>query len=496
MRLPFLNGELPSHLTTLAKTLTRNTAAVAFGYVSKRAESVLDSIADVYILFDRQWRYLYVNDAAVRGIGRPKEEILKMTLWQLYPDILGTDLERQYRRAMEERVSVSCEFCYAPRQTWWENRFSPVAEGLAVFATDITERKRAEADLRKQTEILQKIFDHLPVMINFVDERGRIVMVNRQWETTLGWTVEEIRSRDLDIFTECYPNEAERKEVLRFLAESQGEWRDFRPRLRSGEVIDTTWAIVHLSDGTSVGIGQDISDRKRAEDDLRASRERLRSLAAYLQSVREEERTSIARELHDEIGQVLTGLKLSLEMALLPSQDDGSLREALALTNELIGKVRELSLDLRPAMLDDLGLLAALRWHFEHFTRRAGLRVDFKHAGLEGRRFDREIETAAYRIVQEALTNVARHAGIGDVQVRVRADDVTLTVRVTDRGIGFDPSARSAPTGGLPGMHERAAILGGYLEVRSSPGGGTTLMAELPLGHTATTTPIRDNGRQ
>lgn len=112
-----------------------------------RIESVLASITDTHILFDRQWRYVYVNDAAARAIGRPREQILGRTLWELFPDIVGTELDRQYHRAMGERVPAAFDFHYSNRDTCWANRFYPTPEGLAVFATDITERKRSEEAL-------------------------------------------------------------------------------------------------------------------------------------------------------------------------------------------------------------------------------------------------------------------------------------------------------------------------------------------------------------
>jgi signal transduction histidine kinase len=223
-------------------------------------------------------------------------------------------------------------------------------------------------------------------------------------------------------------------------------------------------------------------NRQQAEQELRKSRGQLRALAAYLESVREQERTRIARELHDEIGQALTGIKLSLERTLRERSNITSLEPAVALTNELIGRVRDLSLELRPAMLDDLGLLAALTWHFNRYTTQVNVNVNFQHSGLDGKRFAPEIETAAYRIVQEALTNVARHARVDKVEVDIRADEKMLRIRIRDQGTGFVLDSLSPhSTGGLSGMRERAIMLAGRLEIESTPGVGTLLKAELPL---------------
>ncbi len=145
--------------------------------------------------------------------------------------------------------------------------------------------------------------------------------------------------------------------------------------------------------------------------------------------------------------------------------------------------MRELSLNLRPAMLDDLGLLPALLWYMERYTARTGIQVAFGHEGL-GERLPPDVETAAYRIVQEALTNVARHAGVRTVMVRLRHDQGALSVQVEDSGIGFEPATVLAEraSSGLCGMRERAELLGGRLTVESTPGAGTRLWAHLPLG--------------
>jgi signal transduction histidine kinase len=235
----------------------------------------------------------------------------------------------------------------------------------------------------------------------------------------------------------------------------------------------------------------EIGERRRAEDAARDYAERLKILSRRLMEVQEVERRNIARELHDEISQVLTGLKLSLEMcARLPADDVGaSLRQANMLVNELMARARKLSLDLRPGMLDDLGLLPTLLWHIEHYTAQTRVRVAFKSSGLEGRRFTPEVETAAYRIVQEALTNVARHARASEATVRVWTDHHRLIIQVEDHGRGFDPEAvlAAGDTSGLAGMRERTVLLDGQLTIESRAGIGTHLMAELNIGDKPTT---------
>ncbi len=221
-----------------------------------------------------------------------------------------------------------------------------------------------------------------------------------------------------------------------------------------------------------------IAERLRAEDELR-------KLSHRLVEIQESERRNIARELHDEIGQLLTGLKLAIETGPLSQAEKAKSNPAQTrgIVNELIRRVRDLSLDLRPAMLDDLGLLHALLWHFDRYTSQTGVQVIFSHTGIESQRLDSKIETAAYRIIQEALTNVARHAEVSEVRVNVSADAESLSVQVIDRGNGFSPEAALAKgaSSGLAGMRERAQLLAGTLAIVAAPSAGTKLLAVLPL---------------
>ncbi|MGH2721557.1 MAG: ATP-binding protein, partial [Actinomycetota bacterium] len=223
---------------------------------------------------------------------------------------------------------------------------------------------------------------------------------------------------------------------------------------------------------------------RKARDDERRLRERLEAHARLVVEAQEAERRRIARELHDEIGQTLTGLKLTLEQLerAPPSEVGEGLDRALTLVAELMSRVDILSLDLRPAMLDDLGLLPALLWLVGRYYAQTGVRVAIEHSGLE-RKLEPDVETAAYRIVQEALTNVARHADTGRARVRCKAGEDAFLIEVSDEGTGFDSSAASPGTlkFGLVGMEERARLVGGTLTVTSEPGKGTTVVASLPL---------------
>lgn len=240
---------------------------------------------------------------------------------------------------------------------------------------------------------------------------------------------------------------------------------------------------LHLAETLAIQAAVAIQNARLFEQ-VEAGRQQLQTLSHRLVEVQEAERRHLARELHDEIGEILTGLKFTLEMcARLPAEIAGNkLSEAQQLVGQLMLGIEELSLKLRPAMLDDLGLLPTLLWHFERYTALTQVEVVFEHHGL-GRRFQSEVETAAYRIVQEALTNVARHAQVSQAKVSVWVDQDRLNIQVIDQGSGFDAEITMAAgiSSGLTGMQERAVLGGGRLLIESAPGKGAQLTAWLPL---------------
>jgi PAS domain S-box-containing protein len=621
---------------------------------------------------------------------------------------------------------------------------------LITIGQDISERKQAEQELRKQKEILQTIFDHLPVMISFVDRYNRVRLVNQEWERTLGWSFEEIQGQNVDIIVEeNYPDPEYRKQAFDFIRKSDGEWADFKIRVRDGRVIDSSWAVLRLSDGTGIGIGQDITqrkgveealreseerfrqlaenirdvfwiktadfkrvlylspayeritghsaqqrygdqdyqpflhrivpedrermaeimrrgaeaefevefrivrpdgsvrwfrdrgfpirdqsgqiyriagistditerklaeealreseerfrqlaenihevfwlrspdlkqliyvspmyekvcgrtraslyaagpelvvhsedrprvietlenhigrefeieyriitkdgdvrwirdrgfpirdesgavyrvggvaeditDRKETEDRLKASREQLRALSASLQSAREQEATRIAHQIHDELGGLLTGLRWDLEALerMLQQADDtrplkvmrDKLSSMVSLTDTTINVVRRIASELRPSILDDLGLLEAIEWQTQQFQARTGIRC-LCECVLQSIPLGAQQSTAVFRIVQEALTNILRHAQATCVSVAMKEEDGMFTLTVTDNGRGITPAEKLSRTSlGLLGMQERAHLIGGDVDIVGLKGTGTTLHVRIPLARAA-----------
>jgi PAS domain S-box-containing protein len=519
MALQEASGRVTGYVTTHCDITDRKRAQDALRHAQTRIESILKSVADTHILFDRDWRYLYVNEAAVRAIGRPREQILGRTLWEIFPDIVGTELDHHYQRAMDERIFVACDFHYRTMDTWWENRFYPAPEGLSVFATNITERKRAEEELRRQNEVLRTIINNIPVMIRFLGPDVRAQLVNRNWEQTLGWTLEEVQLRNFDLFKDLYPDPRERQRALDFVAAATGQWADFRIRVRDGRMIDATFANIRLSDGTNISIGQDITERKQAEETLRRAyeeveqrvEERTRQLSEINEALRlevaerqraeversqlqrrlinaqEEERNRIAREMHDQFGQQLSALNLKIGVLRREYGEQEELGEQLRDLNTIAkGLDRDIDFlvwEMRPTALDDLGLGAALSDYVKRWSKHFGIEADILSNGMEKDRLTDEIESMLYRITQEALTNIAKHAGAENVSVILerRRDHVSLIIEDDGRGFDAEKAFTKQKGLGLVGMRERALLVGGTLEIDSQPGRDTTIIVRVSV---------------
>ncbi len=248
------------------------------------------------------------------------------------------------------------------------------------------------------------------------------------------------------------------------------------------ESIDDTCTLFHgLADQATISI-----TTASLYEQVRKGRELQRALTTRMVEIQEIERRHLAMELHDQIGQALTGLQFMLESAKHKTQEErtNQIREAQEMVRGLIEQIREMSLNLRPSMLDDMGLLPTLLWHFERYTRQTGIQVSFSHNRISERLLP-DMETTVYRIVQEALTNIARYSQAPEAIVQLVQRKEVLRIAIIDHGIGFDPRIDINETKkvGLTGMRERANILGGNLVIKSAPKKGTQILVTLPLGN-------------
>lgn len=354
------------------------------------------------------------------------------------------------------------------------------------FVRDITERKLAEEALAASEERYRELFENARDAIYVHDLKGRYTSVNRAAEKLLGFSREEIIGRHYSNFVAPshlkYPRENFCKKLDDQLETTYEVDMIAKDKRRVPVEINSR---LILENGVPIGVqgtARDITERRQAQ-------EVLRTYSRRLIDAQEAERQRIARELHDEIGQVLTAVKINMQtaQALCETSDGaGHFHDSFKVIDEGLRQVQNLSLDLRPPHLDGFGLAVALRWYIDRFSQRTGIPTDLHCEQPEDERLARELETACFRIAQEALTNVARHSGAKRVSVQLKRSNGALHLAVSDDGCGFDASRMRSPlianaTLGLRGMEERAQGVGGTLEIQSIKGNGTEVHCRFPL---------------
>jgi len=370
---------------------------------------------------------------------------------------------------------------------------------------DLKEKLRQQEvllDLKRRGEIseerlrtLSRAVEQSPASVVITDPQGSIEYVNPKFTAITGYTLQEALGENPRILKSSLTPAATYRELWETVLSGR-EWHgEFANKKKNGELYwesafispikDATGAITHL-----VAVKEDITERKQAQEELQRSLDQLHALAGRLQTVREEERKRVAREVHDQLGQALTALKLDLGSLLLeipgaahhPSKRASSI---LQLVDETIKTVRRISTELRPGMLDDLGLVATVEWAAGDFEARTGTacRLDLPQEDIA---VDPERATAIFRILQETLTNVTRYAEASEVKVRLAEEDGDLILEVHDNGRGIDADKiSSADSLGILGMRERARLLGGDLTVSGAPRKGTTVRVRVPEGSAA-----------
>ena len=473
----------------------------------KRAEEqiayqaqLLAIVNDAVVASDAQYRITAWNAAAESMYGWKAEEVLgRFGLDITRTEFPGVD-KAEMLRAIAERGSWRGEATQARKDgtripvevsSMVLRDESGQITGYVSVNRDITERKRAEKTLRESEERFRLLYEKAPLGYQSLDAAGCFIDVNQTWLDTLGYSREEVIGRWFGDFLAPHEVEAFRQRFPKFKAtgEIQVEVETVR-KDGAHAIIAIVGRIAYDEHGgfkQTHCILTDITERKLAEEALREGHERMAHLSRRLVEAQEEERRRIARELHDEVGQSLTALTISLEgVSHLVKQDAprSKIAEIQELTKNLIAEVNALSVELRPRVLDDLGLIPGLLSLFSRFSSQTGVEIDFKHTGIKRKRLAPEIEISAYRIIQEALTNVVRHAGVKTASVRLQVEADMLWIQVQDEGKGFNlrRAMKAEDSMGLLSITERAEQVGGRLEVQTAPREGTLITCRLPLG--------------
>ncbi len=359
---------------------------------------------------------------------------------------------------------------------------------IVGFWVDITDRKVAETALRRSEEQYHRIVSTAQEGIWEVDAEARVDYVNQQLADMLGYTVEEILGRYLFYFMDDLSPAAVGESLKGHTQETTG-LPDFRFRRKDGTDL---WGMVSSSpmfdDGQFVGaLGMiiDVTERKEVEEALKRSREQLRDLAAHLQAAREQERAIIAREIHDDLGQTLSALKIdltSLEKGL-PKDEEALIDKTKSIAkfiDTIVQSVRRIYSGLRPFVLDDLGVIPAMEWMAKGFQDRTDIKCEL-FISPEDIVVDKDLATTIFRIFQEALSNIGSHANATRVKVSLEENETDLILMVSDNGKGIaEKQISDAKSFGLMGMRERALAVGGEVNIRGSENKGTTVKVKIP----------------
>ncbi|BAZ21260.1 multi-sensor signal transduction histidine kinase [Kalymmatonema gypsitolerans NIES-4073] len=433
-----------------------------------------------------------------KGIEPAQQVVLSGRGKKLMDDIrrLITQMEKVENELLQQRSQESKASFQKMSATFFLATFLNLALLILLYyfiSRNITQHQRAEEALRQSENHLRTIINAEPECVKLIEADGSILEIN-----PAGLVMIEVESADSIIGKSIYSFMVS-KYIKAFQAFHESVCQGNKGTLEF-EMIgcrgNHRWIETHSvplrnqQDGKllHLAIGRDITERKRAEKIQQKTQERLQILSQKLIEAQEAERRYIARELHDEIGQALTAVKINLQgVQHLSSKSEIALllEESTSIVEVALQQVRSLSLDLRPSLLDDLGLMAALRWYVDRQSQRGGIIGEFVASPLE-RKLLPNLETTCFRIVQEALTNVVRHAQAQRVTVELRQQEAQLHLVINDDGIGFNvEAARERATHGgslgLLGMEERALLVGSQFNIESVHQWGTKIHVCFPL---------------
>jgi PAS domain S-box-containing protein len=480
-----------------------------------RAETLLRTTEERFRVFmgnnpaacwivDEHGRYIYLNKALAEMLDGSEASLTGRSLFDLYPRELAKGFDDKNKQVLRDgRVMQSVE--RAPRRDGTIGDFATFrfplrdSDGRDVvggMAIDVTERTRMAEALDSSEKRFREFMDNNPALCWISDEGGRITYVNNTFGLTLQLPLDPVGRHPIELFATA----SARQHVygVRFALEKnrsiESQERFVRADGSEGDFTVFRFPLLGNDGRLFVGgVAIDVTERRRAADELKDANIRLQGLSNRIIEVQETERRQIARELHDEIGQCLTALKINLEGLQRTAKDPAVIKrvtESVELSAHTLDQVRRLSVDLRPSQLDDLGLEAAVRSVLDRQASTGNFIAHYK-SDLNGAVLSGQVETACFRVCQEALTNIIKHAGARNAWVSIELKGKKLQLRVRDDGKGFDPErgnrrAMAGESFGLLGMQERASLAGGQLQIHSVPGQGTEVEAWFAVeGHSS-----------
>lgn len=454
----------------------------------EKYRSMIEQASDGIFILDASGKYLDINPAGLAMIGYNKEEAAHLSALDLLPE--GQSLISDLRKEeLQSGTAIMTERKFKRKDGTLrdtEVSFKKLSNGNFIAITrDISERKKVEEALRYNEEKYRTLIEQALDAIALYDASGKILDVNTGAAHLLGYSKDELKEMSLQ---EILTSEEFQESPIRYdeLQSGKSTVKFRRMRRKNGTVVETEVRSQQLPDGRFLSVVRDLTERIQAEKELAASYEAIRKLTSHIQDIREEERTNIAREIHDELGQQLTVLKMDVSWLKKKIQNaDGPTKEKLddliTMLDQTVQSVRRISSELRPSLLDDLGLVAAMEWQLSEFEKRSGISARMFHSGEDIDMPD-AIKTALFRIFQESLTNVARHSEAETVTVTLDKKGNELFLSITDNGRGFDKhKIEDKRTLGILGMKERIKMIGGVYEIKGDTGKGAEVIVKVPL---------------
>ncbi|MCB0208784.1 MAG: PAS domain S-box protein [Anaerolineae bacterium] len=478
--------------------------------------TLIDSLPDVIYVKNIESQFIIANRSVARMVGAELgDDLVNKTDFDFFPKKLASSyygddqvvVQTGYPLLSKEEPAISP----LGDKRWLSTTKIPLRDqtgeivGLVGIGRDITQHKQLEEALYQKTAELEAIFKTIPDAVLFTNTDRQIMKINPTFTTLFGYRIEDVFGRKSQIIY-ANPEDYEKEGHTRFYPDADEDLEPYEIMYRRGDgavfVSESVGALVMDHGGRLLGylsIMRDITERKQTElekaqlfEAVSHQREQLRALTGRLAEAQEAERKALARELHDQVGQNLTALDLNLNIIYSRFINTGfdaqkvvfeRLNDSLGLVNQTAERIRNVMVNLRPPLLDDYGLMAALRWYGEQFTSRAGFSVVVQGEEPDPR-LQGPLEDTLFRITQEALTNVAKHSHAQQVTVHIETDNEFIRLQISDDGDGFDlgkwSDVKRRKNWGLITMIERAEAMGGYCQIESQHGQGTQVLVELP----------------